>query len=784
MTEENQILQLCMEDSLDHSSEMGADEAPGDNAYKRFGETPPATLLSHTSLRVNVDLLDMLMNLAGELVLSRNQLLQGLNASHEKTVELSGQRIDMITSELQEAIMRTRMQPIGGILNRFSRIVRDLGLELEKTIDLALEGKNVELDKTILEGIHDPLIHLVRNAAVHGIELPAERERAGKDSTGKIRVSAFHEAGQVNLVISDDGRGLNPVQIAARAYKNGLISKQQTKKMPEKQVINLIFKPGFSAGDTGQGMGLDVVTTNIEGLGGVVEVESVPGQWTTFRIKLPLTLAIIPSQIVSVGDERYAIPQVGLDELLRIPAADIRHRVEMVGDAPVFRLRGKLLPLLNLSQILGIEKTFVHPEDGKEHADRRMSIADRRCTRHIVPEKDPVSDPPGNRRDVLDRGAEDRRYHAQSTLIIAVVSTGTFKYGLVVDRLFDSEEIVVKPLGRDLKKCRAYAGATIMGDGKVAMILDIASLAQIGGLHDIARASQASADRVTAETEADREALLTFRNADTEYAAVPLVAVARIERFRTADIERIGRQKVVQYRGGSLPLYELSQAAGFRPLPAKELQEVIVFKIKNREVGLMVTPPVDAVEVPLEVDTDTLKQLGVTGSLIIDGRTTLLVDIHDIVRHLNPEWFGTESKKTDSREPDREKTILLAEDSAFFRRQVAAFMEEDGYRVLTAPDGLVAWELLKENRDRIDLVVTDIDMPDMDGFELTRLIKNDPHYAGLDVIALTSLASEAHIRKGKKAGIDAYEIKLDRERLMKLLRRRLSPASDDNRPDR
>jgi two-component system chemotaxis sensor kinase CheA len=733
-----------------------------------------------TSLRVNVGLLDTLMNLAGELVLSRNQLLQGINSSNQKATELSSQRIDMITSELQEAIMRTRMQPIANILNKFTRVVRDLSHQLGKTIDLIIEGKDVELDKTILESINDPLTHLIRNSVDHGIETPMEREQMGKQPAGKIVLKAFHEAGQVNIVISDDGKGLHPNKIANSAVEKNLISEQQVSEMSDKQKMELIFLPGFSTAKevtdvSGRGVGMDVVVTNISNLGGIIELDSVPGEGTDIQIKLPLTLAIIPSQITSVGNERYAVPQVNLNELLRIPAAQVKEKIEKVGDAAVVRLRGELLPLLNLADMLGIEKTYSHPAISDELPERRQNLADRRSKHHIISEEGVILDTQSGDADFPQRKTEDRRYHSASAINIAVVSAGAFKYGLVVDKLLDSEEIVVKPVGRHLKKCSAYAGATIMGDGKVALILDISNLAQMAELSAVSEAGQmARAAEEAAAAAKDKAALLTFKNSESEYFAAPLNLVERIERIQTSNIEQIGNSKVVQYRGGALPLYELSQVAEFQPLAPRDQQEVIVFKIKDRELGLMVMPPIDAQEINLDIDESTLKQPAISGSMIINQHTTLLVDIFEMVKILNPGWFKEEAKAAAEMATSGEKIILFAEDSAFFRNQVKTFMEEDGFKVIEAEDGLVAWELLNKRADEIDIVVTDLEMPNMDGFELTKRIKNDPKYAHLTVIALTSLASEAHIEKGKRVGIDEYEIKLDREKLMKVVRQRLS----------
>ncbi|MGM0643604.1 MAG: chemotaxis protein CheW [Thermodesulfobacteriota bacterium] len=770
--------------------ERGADSTAAQNTAGNSGtenktesESQQLSMSSkaQSSLRVNVNLLDTLMNLAGELVLSRNQLLQGITSSNNKATEQSSQRIDMITSELQEAIMKTRMQPIANVLNKFTRIVRDMSRELNKSIELDITGKEVELDKTILESINDPLTHLVRNSVDHGIEPPEVREQIGKEPTGTIKLKAFHDAGQVNIVISDDGKGLDPDKIAETALSKGLVTENQIAEMSRKEKTELIFKPGFSTAEkvtdvSGRGVGMDVVVTNIEALGGIIELDSTVGKGTDIQIKLPLTLAIIPSQITAVGNEKYAVPQVNLDELLRIPASQVKHRVEKVGDAAVVRLRGQLLPLLNLSDILGIQKTYTDPETGEEKPDRRTNVADRRSRQ--LTDEDAARESEQKTQERREDGNSDRRYRADSALNIAVVSAGSFKYGLVVDELLDSEEIVVKPVGRHLKKCDAYAGATIMGDGKVALILDISSLAQMAELNAVATKKTVQKEMEKAEDSGkDKAAMLTFRNAETEYFAAPLNLVERIERFDSSTIEEVGDRKVIQYRGGSLPLYEISQVADVKPLPSKEQQEVIVFRVKGRELGLMVTPPVDALEVVLDVDESTLKQPSISGSMIINEKTTLLIDIFEFIKRINPDWF---EKDAETREhitsQGEEKTILFAEDSAFFRKQVKSFMTEDGFKVLEAEDGRIAYELLKERADEIDLVVTDLEMPNMDGFELTEKIKQDPSFSHLSVIALTSLASEAHIEKGKKAGIDEYEIKLDREKLMQIIKQYLHLA--------
>ncbi len=739
--------------------------------------SPVTSTEPESSLRVHVRLLDSLMNLAGELVLSRNQLLQAISSEDKHVSEQAGQRIDMITSELQEAIMQTRMQSIANVFNKFPRVVRDLAMTLGKNVDLALEGKSVELDKTIIEGISDPLTHLVRNAVDHGIETPEERQKNGKNPTGQVLLKAFHEAGQVNIEISDDGKGLDGDKIAASAVEKGLIKDEQVRMMSEKEKTSLIFLPGFSTAAeitdvSGRGVGMDVVKTNLDKLGGVVDIDSTIGGGTTIRIKLPLTLAIIPSQITVTGNERYAIPQVNLEELLRIPAKQVKTRIEKVGNAEVVRLRGNLLPLIKLADVIGIKKTYRDPENGTMKEDQRENIADRRSKAspdYTVSEPNKLSPATTTQEDWENKRREgDRRYHAASALNIVVVSTGAMKYGLVVDELHDSEEIVVKPLGKDLKNCKGYAGATIMGDGRVALILDVSNLAQMAGLTSV-ESTQRSAELAHEEHEKDKagqdkQSLLLFRSAVDEQFAIPLQQVERIEKIKTADIETVGNKHIIQYRGGSLPLFSIDQVAGVKPLQKKEDLLVIVSILAGKGVGLMAMGPIDTQQVSIDIDDITLKQTGIMGSAIIGDQTTMLVDILDIVQTVNPEWFV--ERKASASEEGGSATILLAEDSNFFRNQVKGTLEEHGYSVIGAEDGLIAWDLLEKHADAINLVVTDIEMPNLNGFELTEKIKNDERYATLPIIALTTLAGDEDVARGKTLGIDDYQIKLDNDRLM------------------
>ncbi len=762
--------------SPEHPSKSAA--APAKQEAKRSSAAKAAISSQTESIRVHVSVLDQLMTLAGELVLARNQMVQAINNGDRSDRNAAAQRIDLVTSELQEAIMLTRMQPVGNIFNKFPRVIRDMSRDLGKQLELILEGKDVELDKTIMEGLGDPLTHLVRNSADHGIELPDERIAKGKDPVGKIQLKAYHESGQVNIEISDDGRGLDIKRIVAKALEKGLITQEQAEGMTEKEKANLIMLPGLSTAErvsdvSGRGVGMDVVKSNLDKLGGQVDIETEVDKGTTIRIKLPLTLAIIPSLLVVVGDDRYAIPQVNVNEMLRVPANRVRERIEMVGGAEVLMLRGELIPIIHLSKVLQLDSTYVDPATGERKEDRRAYLADARIEELAVDGE--------HKKPVAVESVPERRRSYTSDVNLVIVSAGAYKYAMVVDDLHDTVEIVVKPLGRHLQHCQAYAGATIMGDGQVALILDIPGLARLADLTSLA-AMEKTANKGVAVDEEDRKSkisLLLFRNGPDEQCAVPLSLVARVEQVKAKDIEIKGGKKVLQYRGGSLPVYALEEVASVGMLENREELIVIIFPVADREVGLLAAPPVDALDVSVSVDEITLRQTGISGSAIIDGQTTLIVDVFEVMETLNPDWFSPRPVASGMEMAEGGagsavgSNILVVEDSDFFRNQVKKFIENAGYQVVDAEDGQIAWNYLQKHPDAVGLVVTDLEMPNMDGFELTKHIKGDQRFAALPVIALTSLASDEHVAKGRDVGIDDYQIKLDREKLLQSINKRL-----------
>ncbi len=536
-------------------------------------------------IRVDVKLLDRLMNLVGELVLARNQLLQHAGGSVDVGLVSTCQRLNLITSELQENVMKTRMQPIENVWNRFPRVVRDLAQTCGKQVKLEMEGGSTELDKTIIEAIGDPLTHLVRNSIDHGIEPAAARAAAGKPAVGTLRLSAYHEGGRVNIEIGDDGRGIDGERVKKRALERGLITPERARAMAEHEIHALLFAPGFSTAEqitniSGRGVGLDVVKSNIEKLGGSVDIDSTFGRGATFRIRIPLTLAIIPALMVGVHGERYAIPQVNLAELVRFDAEQADKLIEYIDDVPVYRLRGNLLPLVSLCDLLGL-------------------------------------------------GERDRARDAN----LIVLAADERQFGLLVDEIFDTEEIVVKPLGRELKGLDAYAGATIMGDGRVALILDVLGLAERAGVGAIERKIKES-ERPRALAGSAQQ-LLLFRPGKSSRMALPLDSVARLEEFQRTQVEQVGDHDVVQYRGDILPLLYLSEVFG-EPRSHKDTLQVLVHGHGEHQIGLVVDAIDDVIQQEI-VASRRGGRPGTLGSAVIQGKVTEILDA-DSVRGLAGGW--------------------------------------------------------------------------------------------------------------------------------------------------
>src|SRR5579864_2794884 len=566
---------------------------------------------SDSTIRVDVGQLDRLMNRVGELVLLRKQIVQYTNSTEDSELLATSQRLNLLTTELQEGVMKTRMQPIGNIWSKFPRTVRDVALGCGKQVQIEMEGKETELDKTIIEAIKDPLTHLVRNSVDHGIESPAARQAAGKDPVGRLFLRAFHEGGQVNIEVTDDGAGLDYEKIRAKAVQKALIPSEQAARMSEREVNNLIFLPGFSTAEkvtnvSGRGVGMDVVKTNIEKIGGVVDVQSTKGQGTTVRMKIPLTLAIIPALIVTSAGDRYAIPQVSLLELVRLEGEQARKGIELVHGAPVHRLRGKLLPLVYLSRELKVQADTPLPQSAENSASNGKSQVQEISGVNIV---------------VLQ--ADDRQF------------------GLVVDEINDTEEIVVKPLSKQLKSINTFAGATIMGDGRVALILDALGLAQrakvVSELRDRAVSEKEEKQSASAAEAGQRNAVLLFQYGESGRMSVDLALVARLEEFSRDSVEVAADREVVQYRGQIMPLLRVSkvlESHHTQDASREESLQVVVYADRGHSVGLVVDRILDIVEEAFVMQRET-RRAGVKGSAIIQKRVTDILDVPGLIAAAN-----------------------------------------------------------------------------------------------------------------------------------------------------
>jgi len=552
--------------------------------------------MADASIRVDVELLDKLMNLVGELVLARNQIVQhaGKEENKDSGYTATTQHLNLLTTELQEGVMKTRMQPIGNIWSKFPRVVRDLSVGCGKKVRIEMEGKETELDKTIIEAIKDPLTHIVRNSVDHGIEDPQTRAANGKPEEGLLFLRAFHEGGQVIIEIKDDGGGIDSEKIKAKALEKGVITPEQSSRMSDRELVNLIFAPGFSTAAkvtnvSGRGVGMDVVKTNIEKIGGTVDIQSKLNEGTSLKVKIPLTLAIIPALIVTCGGGRYAIPQVSLLELVRLDNQDVRG-IELIHGAPVYRLRGRLLPLIYLNNVLGVKKKADDPDD-------------------------------------------------ESAQFIVVLQADDRQFGLIVEGIADTEEIVVKPLGKQLKGITSVAGATIMGDGKVALILDIMGLAQeahvVSEVRDHALGEGAAAE---AKIDAESQNLLVFSIGDKGCMAILLDMVGRLEEFDRSTVEHTGTQDVVQYRGEIMPLIYLSHFFNVEMREDQDPMQAVVYSENGRSVGLVVDQIIDIVEETISIKKNA-ERPGILGTAVIKERVTDLIDVRAVIGSAIPNYY-------------------------------------------------------------------------------------------------------------------------------------------------
>ena len=688
-------------------------------AAKKEAAKPPAKSDGGgvtASLRVNVDVLENLMTLVSEMVLTRNQLLQMIRGSDDSEFTVPIQRLSHITTDLQEGVMKTRMQPIGNAWAKLPRIVRDLSLETGKKIDLQMLGADTELDRQVLDLIKDPLTHMVRNSADHGLETPADRLAMSKPEIGTITLNAYHEGGHIIIDIADDGKGLPMDRIRQKCIDNGLCTEAELEALSDQQIQQFIFKAGFSTAEkvtsvSGRGVGMDVVRTNIEKIGGTIELKSEEGRGSTFTIKIPLTLAIVAALIVESCGEKFAIPQISVLELVRASARS-EYSVEVINESPVLRLRNRLLPLVHLGDLLKLST--------------------------------------GGSKEIADE-----------TFII-VAQVGTYSFGIIVDRVFDTEEIVVKPTSPVLRDIPVYSGNTILGDGSVIMILDPNGIAASTGDVGATPEAEKSAEEQVGATGEERVSMLIFRAGGDELKAVPLALVARLEEIDMGEVEVSHSEHMVQYRGQLMPLIPFNEEQEWK---TEGRQAVLVFTESERSMGLVVDEIVDIVEDRLKVEI-TANRSGLIGSAVIDGHATDVIDAGYYLTQAFPDWFG--GSEEDASGLIAGKHALLVDDSPFFRNLLAPILSVAGFSVTTAESATEAL-VMRDRGSKFDVIISDIEMPEMDGFAFAEEVRRDQRWGEIPMVALSAHATDRDFERGRSVGFNDYVAKSDRDELVRSL---------------
>ncbi len=707
------------------------------------------------SVRIDVDVLDKLMVLAGELVLVRNQYMLTVDNSDPVFRSVS-QQLDAVTSELQETIIGTRMQPIGKIFGKIPRMVRELEKTLGKKIQTNISGSESELDRTILESLADPMTHIIRNSCGHGIESPKERVAAGKTEVGHLTIMAYHEGGQFNIKVSDDGKGIDPALVRRKVLEKALISEAELEQMSDKDVLHLIMLPGFSTADKisdvlGRGVGMDVVKTGIEKLGGSLDLESDPGKGTTIHLRLPLTLAIIPSLIISSGGYRYAIPQTSLEELVRLYDEDVKTKIECADDQEVYRLRNSLLPMVRLSEVLARPRPF-NREARAEITEKYRKIQDKAWKNFKKADK---------------RGSDVK---FSQSLIFTVLRAGVNRFGLIIDDILGTEEIVVKPMHWAVKSLGIYSGATIMGDGVSALILDVEGIARHAGitLEGVFEKAEGLLDKTS--TEEDRQTVLLFKSGKEEQFALSLHLIRRLEPISMSDIELLGDKEYITVDGVSTRIIRLDHILSVSKVVEHNEMFLILPRHVRQPVGILTSGLIDIEETKTELNVDSYIEDGLLGTAIVRGSMTLFLDMYRLVEIIYQDRHQSQSvrQKTPSRAPTRAtRQVLMLEHDPFFRDLVTKYLETEGYHVTAVDKGQAGIDRLSEME--FDIVVSDLDIPGMDGWEFMKRVRQGTHQQDIPAVALTALNTKEDRKKAAACGFDRYEIKLDRKSLLTTL---------------
>ena len=687
------------------------------------GESPDGDAGDQKLMRVRVKFLDDLLQLTGNMVMARNQLLSKYNFADDPAFLTLSQCV----TQVHKTIVQTRMQPIGTLFDRCERLTRYLARQLDKEVTLEVQGRDLELDRSVLEAFADPLTHLFRNALDHGLESPNERQAAGKTRAGHLKLSARQQGAEIILSLEDDGRGIDPEVIKEKAIARGLLTADRGAALNRRALLDFIFNSGFSTKDevtslSGRGVGLDVVRTNLESLGGIVEVQSTVGKGSVFVARLPLTQALVSSSLISAlvvkcADERYAIPQTAVDEIIKIDSGSERDRIRILNGRMVYQLRDTVLPVVSLRSVLGAEA--------------------------------------------------DTDFESQNERILIVIQFRQQLFGLLVDMILGVDEIVVRPLPRLVKDCGIFSGHTVMGDGQIALILDSAGIVDRQKLvfsDDSLKASLLQAGREHAEGD---QRLVVFSYSDTEYFAIPLEMISLIEKLSLNDVRRVGAQEYVQVMQRTLPLLRLDKVMGVGGLPKLAESYVLVPARVSYPIAVLTGRRVAVVDAVDQYESRLSDGQGMLGTFMHDGKLIMLLDLYRLFERHSPDRFRLSPVE------QRPAQILLAEDSPFFQNLIRSYLEHPPRRLTVVNDGLEALEMLQAHPDEFDVVVSDIEMPRMDGFELVKKIRCDATLRTLPVIAVTSLATPEHVERGLREGFDSYLIKIDKEQLVTTIDRHL-----------
>lgn len=696
------------------------------------GESSEPDSAEQKLMRVRVKFLDDLLQLTGNMVMARNQLLSKYNFADDPAFLTLSQCV----TQVHKTIVQTRMQPIGTLFDRCERLTRDLARQLGKEVTLEVHGRDLELDRSVLEAFSDPLTHLLRNALDHGLETPEQRHSAGKTRTGHLKLAARQQGAEIILSLEDDGRGIDPDEIKEKAIARGLVTPERASLLNRRALLDFIFQSGFSTRDevtslSGRGVGLDVVRTNLELLGGVVEVQSLVGKGTAFVARLPLTQALVSSSLISAlvvksGNERYAIPQTAVDEIIKVDSRSERDRIRMLNGRMVYQLRETVLPVVSLSSVLT-------PDDAFES----------------------------------DQGTER---------ILVVIQFRQQLFGLLVDVILGVDEIVVRPLPKLVKDCGIFSGHTVMGDGQIALILDSGGIAEHERLNFSDDSLATSLLQVQRDHVEGDQRLVVFSYADDEHFAIPLEMISLIEKVPLSDVRRVGAQEYVQVMQRTLPLLRLDRVMGVGGLPKLTETCVLVPARVSYPIAVLTGRRVSVVDAVDQYESRLSDGQGMLGTFMHDRKLVMLLDLYRLFERHSPDRFRLSPVE------QRPAQILLAEDSPFFQNLIRSYLEHPPRRLTVVNDGMEALDLLLERPHDFDLVVSDIEMPRMDGFELVRRIRSEAVLRSLPVIAVTSLATPEHVERGLREGFDSYLIKIDKEQLVTTIDRHLENCERPRAP--